>query len=69
MKMVVQLPTNNKKKDIKVVANSDNSISISHLNYEGKRRSHTVEIPYIINFETAKATYKNGILEVTFDRQ
>lgn len=39
------------------------------MNNEGKRRSRTVDIPHDIDFETAKATYKNGILEVIFDRR
>jgi HSP20 family molecular chaperone IbpA len=69
IKIVFQLPINNKKENIKVVANDDYSITISHLNKEGKRRTRTLDIPYNIDSETAKATYKNGILEVTFDRQ
>ena len=63
---MLQLPINNKKENIKVVANDDYSISISNLNYEGKRL--TLGIPYDIDLETAKATYKNGILEIIFDR-
>ena len=69
IKVVLQLPINNKKENVKVVANDDYSITISHLNYEGKRCTRTLDIPYNIEFETARATYKNGILEVTFDRQ
>ena len=69
IKVVLQLPINNKKENVKVVANDDYSITISHLNNEGKRCTRTLDIPYAIEFETAKATYKNGILEVTFDRQ
>ena len=63
IKIVLQLPTNNKKENIKVVSIDDCSISISHLNSEGKRCTRTLGIPYDIDFETAKATYKNGILE------
>ena len=69
IKVVLQLPINNKKENIKVVANDDYSVTISHLNYEGKRCTSTLDIPYDIEFETAKATYKNGILEVIFNRQ
>jgi HSP20 family molecular chaperone IbpA len=69
IKLVFQLPINNKKENVKVVANEDYSITISHLNNEGKRCTRTLDIPYTIDSETAKATYKNGILEVTFDRQ
>jgi HSP20 family protein len=69
VKIVSQLPSNNRKQDIKVIAHDDyNSITIFHLNNEGKRCTLTSEIPYDVDFETAKATYKNGILQVTFDR-
>jgi HSP20 family molecular chaperone IbpA len=68
IKIVFQLPINNKKENIKVVANDGYSITISNLNNEGKRCTRTLDIPYAIDCETAKATYKNGILEVTFNR-
>jgi HSP20 family molecular chaperone IbpA len=69
IKIVFQLPINNKKENIKVVANDDCSITISNLNNQGERCTRTLEIPYSIDSDTAKATYKNGILEITFDRQ
>jgi HSP20 family molecular chaperone IbpA len=70
VKIVSQLPINNRKQDIKVIAHDDdNSITIFHLNNEGERCTLTSDISYDVDFETAKATYKNGILEVTFDRQ
>jgi len=69
IKIVLQIPINNKKGNIKVVANDDYSITISHLNNEGKRCTRALDIPYNIDSETAKATYKNGILEVKFDKQ
>ena len=69
IKIVSQLPINNKKENIKVVAYDDYSITISHLNNKGEQRTRTLDIPYNIDSETAKATYKNGILEVTFDKQ
>jgi HSP20 family molecular chaperone IbpA len=60
---------NNKKENIKVVAAKDDySVKISYMSNDGKRRSRTVDIPYDVDFETSKATYKNGILEVKFDR-
>jgi len=58
IKIVSQLPINNRKEDIKVVANDDYSITISHLNSKGKRFTRTSDIPYNIDFKTAKATYK-----------
>ena len=69
IKIVSQLPINNKKENVKVVANEDYSITIYHLNNEGKRCTRTLDIPYNIDSEAAKATYKNGILEVKFDRR
>jgi HSP20 family protein len=69
IKVVSQLPSNNRKENIKFVAHDDNSITISHLNSEGKRCIRTSVVPYNIDFESAKSIYKNGILEVTFDRQ
>lgn len=69
IKVVSQLPVNNRREDIKVVAYSDNSVTISHLSSEGKRYCHTSVIPYNIDIETARSTYKNGILEITFNRK
>jgi HSP20 family molecular chaperone IbpA len=69
IKILLQLPINNKRENIQVVAYSDNSVSISYLNPEGKRSTHTSILPYSIDIETAKSTYRNGILEITFDRK
>jgi HSP20 family protein len=69
IKVVIQLPINNKKENIKVAAYDDNSVTISYLNYEGKRCTRTSVIPYDIDIETAKATYKNGILEITINKR
>ncbi len=55
IKLVLQLPNNNKKGNIKVVANYDNSTTISHLNCDGMSCTRTLDIPYEIDFETAKA--------------
>jgi HSP20 family molecular chaperone IbpA len=70
VKIVSQLPINNRKENIKVNAyDDDNSITISYLNNGGKRCTLTSDILYDVDFESAKATYKNGILEVMFDRR
>jgi HSP20 family molecular chaperone IbpA len=69
IKVVSQLPVNNRREDIKVVAYSDNSVTISHLSSGGKRHYRTSVIPYNIDIETAISTYKNGILEITFNRK
>jgi HSP20 family molecular chaperone IbpA len=69
IKAVTQLPINNRRENIQVIAFSDNSVSISYLNSEGKRSSRTLVLPYSIDIETAKSTYRNGILEITFNRK
>lgn len=69
VRLVSQLSINNKKENIKVVAYDDNSVTVSHLNSEGKRCTRTSDIPYNMDFEKAKATYKNGILEIIFNRK
>ena len=69
IKIVFQLPINNKKENIKVVTHDDNTVALTYLNYDGKRYTCTLDIPIDIEFESTKATFKNGILEVTFDRQ
>jgi HSP20 family molecular chaperone IbpA len=69
IKVVLQLPINNKKENVKVVAYENNSIAISHLSSEGKRCRYTSVLPYNIDIETARSTYRNGILEITFYRK
>ena len=69
IKAVTQLPINNRRENIQVIAYSDNSVSISYLNSEGKRSSRTLVLPYSIDIETTKSTYRNGILEITFNRK
>jgi HSP20 family molecular chaperone IbpA len=69
IKVVLQLPINNKRESIQVIAYSDNSVSISYLNSEGRQSSLTSALPYSIDIETAKSTYRNGILEITFNRK
>jgi len=69
IKLVSQLPINNKKENIKVILNDDNSVMVFHLDYEGKQRMRTLSTPYDIDSETARSTYRNGILEILFDRK
>ena len=68
IKVVSQMPINNRKEDIKVVAYSNNSVIISYLGSEGNNCRSTLVIPYNIDIETARSTYRNGILEITFNR-
>jgi HSP20 family molecular chaperone IbpA len=69
IKVVFQLPINNKRENIQVIAYSDNSITISYLSSVGKGSSRTSALPYCIDIETARSTYRNGILEITFNRK
>jgi HSP20 family molecular chaperone IbpA len=69
IKVVTQLPISNRKENIQIIAYSDNSVSISYLNSEGKQSSRTLASPYGIDIETAKSTYRNGILEIIFNRK
>jgi HSP20 family protein len=69
IKVVSQLPVNNRREDVKVVAYNDNSVTISYLSSGRKRHYRSLVIPYNIDIETAKSTYKNGILEITFNRK
>ena len=69
IKVVLQLPSNNQRENIQTFAYNDNSVSISFLSSKGKRRSHTLALPYGIDLETARSTYRNRILEITFNRK
>jgi HSP20 family molecular chaperone IbpA len=72
IKMVLQLPINNRKQDIKVTIhdnNDNNSVTISYLDHEGRKCAYTSDIPYNVDFEIAKATFKNGILEIRINRK
>ena len=69
IKVVLQLPSNNQRENIQIFAYNDNSLSISFLSSKGKRSSRTLALPYGIDLETARSTYRNRILEITFNRK
>ena len=69
IKVVLQLPSNNQRENIQIIAYNDNSVSISFLSSKGKRSSRTLALPYGIDLETARLTYRNRILEITFNRK
>ena len=69
IKVVLQLPSNNQRENIQIFAYNDNSLSISFLSSKGKRSSRTIALPYGIDLETARSTYRNRILEITFNRK
>ena len=58
-----------KERISKIIAYNDNSVSISFLSSKGKRSSRTLALPYGIDLETARLTYRNRILEITFNRK
>jgi HSP20 family protein len=66
VKAVIEMP-GVKKEDIKVNAFDD---KIEVLSNDPQRKYHkTIEIPQEIDIESAKSTYNNGILEVTFNKK
>src|SRR3954452_14759082 len=66
VKVVLEMP-GVKKEDIKVNA-YDGSIEV--LSNDPHRKYHkTIEIPQEIDIESAKSSYNNGILEVTFNKK
>ena len=54
IKIISQLPTTNKKEDIKAIVHDDKSVTISCLNQEGKRSIRNYLIPHDINIETGR---------------
>ncbi len=67
VKVVLEMP-GIKKEDIKINA-FDESIEVIADNNNSQRKYHkTIELPQEANIETARSTYNNGILEVTFDK-
>ena len=68
VKVILEMP-GIKKEDIKINA-FDGSIEVIADNNNSQRKYHkAVELPEEANIETARSTYNNGILEVTFDKK
>jgi len=67
VKIVLELP-GIKKEDIKINA-FDNQIEITTAENSQRKYSKAIELPKEADIETAKSTYNNGILEVTFDKK
>jgi HSP20 family protein len=64
IRVVAEIPGVNKE-DLRVTASED-SVTIESIS--GERRYHKkMDLPYQIDPTTGKSTYKNGILEVTFN--
>jgi HSP20 family molecular chaperone IbpA len=68
VKVILQLPVNNRKEDVKVIIYNDNSLKVTYLNSNGKPSHFSVFIPYKVDMNTARSTYRNGILEVALER-
>lgn len=67
VKVVVEMPGVSKE-DIKVSA-YDNSVEISTTEKAPRKYHRIVELPAEADIETVKSTYKNGILEITFNKK
>ena len=66
VKVILEIP-GVKKEDIKINAN-ETSVQVNAS--DSQRKYHkTIELPHDIDINTAKSTYNNGILEVTFARR
>ena len=66
LRVVAEVPGVNKE-DLRVTANED-SITIESITSQPHYRK-TVELPEEVDPSTAKSTYKNGILEISFKRK
>ena len=66
VKLVLEMP-GIKKEDIKINA-YDEAIEVIADNPQRKYHK-TIDLPEDIDIETARSTYNNGILEVTFDKK
>jgi HSP20 family protein len=66
VKVVLEMPGVNKE-HIKINVN-DNSVEVN--SNDPQRKYHEViDLPPEVNIETAKSTYKNGILEIMFNKK
>ena len=67
VKVVVEMPGIDKK-DIKVNV-YDNSVEIFTTETSQRKYRRVVELPEETDLETARSTYRNGILEITFSKK
>jgi HSP20 family protein len=67
VKVVVEMPGIDKK-DIKVNI-YDNSVEIFTTDTSQRKYRRVVELPEETDLETARSTYRNGILEITFSKR
>jgi HSP20 family protein len=70
VKVIIEMP-GTKKDDIKINA-FDSAVDViaDNNNNNSQRKYHkTLELPDNTDIETARSTYNNGILEITFDKK
>ena len=68
VKVVLEMP-GIKKEDIKINA-FDGSVEVIADSNNAQRKYHkTIKLPEDADIETARSTYNNGILEITFDKK
>ena len=69
VKVVLEMP-GIKKEDIKINAFDGSVEVIADNNSNAQRKYHkTIKLPEDADIETARSTYNNGILEITFDKK
>jgi HSP20 family molecular chaperone IbpA len=73
IRITTQTPFVDDKNNIKVKIYDDNSIEISiddvHLLQSNKKYYRIVEVPKDADIETARCTYRNGVMEITFKQK
>jgi HSP20 family protein len=67
VKVVLEIP-GIKKEDIKINA-YDEKVEIKTVDISTRKYSKIIDLPKQADIETARSTYNNGILEVTFDKK
>lgn len=67
VKVTVEMPGVSKQ-DIKINA-QDYSVEVSTIESASKKYHRLIELPQDADLETAKSTYTNGILEITFKKK
>jgi HSP20 family protein len=67
VKVVVEMP-GIEKKDIKINAH-DSTVEVFTINSAPRKYRKVIEVPSEADIETARSTYKNGILEITLNKK
>ena len=67
VKVVLEMP-GIRKEDIKINA-YDEKVQIKTTDNSARKYNKIIDLPKLADIETARSTYNNGILEVTFDKK